>query len=203
MLAQSKQNKTGSHFVAVTVHGGFTSGARKNVLGRQLLRWCSDLSCITFGICLLASCRTATTIALPSEDFKHSSAVEIALLAEQGTDTYQVKTGENYLTPTPDPGNSLPTYPQNMLGKNIPAVTVIIKLVINKEGHPERWEISDGNDVDEEFREAVGNAVMHWRFSPLQRIRAGLAEPLPFSLRYRFVFRQQDGRPSVEQNSPS
>lgn len=150
------------------------------------------------GAYLLSACGTVSPPAEHKTTTDARPSVDIAMLANPAEAAYVIEPGDSYLAPTPHQDNALPKYPANLLGLNLPTALIEIRLVVSEDGDVKRCEVTKSDNSHPDFQSSVLAAVSTWRFSPLKRIRMGLANPMPTTLGYRFIFRQQNGQPSVE-----
>ncbi len=91
--------------------------------------------------------------------------------------------------------NPSPVYPPELLALRLPPVEVPILMVVDAQGQVVRvTPLQEAEGVSPLFFEAVRSALLQWRFSPLVRWQGEKAEPLPWSERTIFVFRQVNGR---------
>ena len=129
---------------------------------------------------------------------------------------------ETFEPPMPRSGNTLPTYPAHLLERQLPPQALCLRIGIGEDGNVLDAEpVSEGPDCpgdlieESAFFAVASEAVRAWRFEPSFRCVHPSAEaaqasqggcgldgtreiPQAVSLVYRFVFRQIDGRGSVE-----
>lgn len=135
---------------------------------------------------------------------------------DPATPAYQEQNdNETYNTPvTLD--NPPPRYPLAMVARHLPLVTVAVKVIVNTSGVVDEVRIAPNADLAThpvEFDDAVRDALLHWRYTPLrytrwERVidnqgnevdaRVIAAETKPFSMDYEFRFELHDGKPIVE-----
>jgi len=117
---------------------------------------------------------------------------------DASTVRYQQAAGSSYLDPVPSKDNSLPVYPAERLDRRLPAVTVVVRLIIDAAGKVSDARILDNAGDEQGFADAVEHAVRVWTFLPLQRVTGRHVHSLPFTEDYQFTFRQDNGRAVVE-----
>lgn len=124
---------------------------------------------------------------------------------------------ESFLMPLDDAKNAHPSYPQNLLGQQLPPRTVCLRVGIDEKGAVTvvaRAPASEfcATDAESEFLAASETAARTWKFDPALRCvfrnakdkeRAvascdgGKSIPQAVTLVYRFRFEQVDGQPRV------
>ncbi len=128
----------------------------------------------------------------------------------------QLADNEHFLPPLPEPGNTVPAYPLELLIQRLPAQIVCLRVSIGEDGVVtssallERPPDCDVPAAAAQFVAAAQTTVASWHFDPALRCLFergqkpkyltcdGAREvPQSVSLTYRFVFEQQDGRGSV------
>lgn len=128
-------------------------------------------------------------------------AVSSEVVDKAKDERYQIHPGEQFFQEMPSQDNIQPSYPENLLSKQLQPVSVIARLVVRASGEVERAEIIESSAPDAEFSEAVLVAVRTWTFVPLTRVVGNKSEPLPFTQDYRFTFKQENGRAIVVQDN--
>lgn len=126
---------------------------------------------------------------------------------------------ETFQRPMPMPGNTLPSYPEGMLGHMLPPQTVCVRVTIDDTGKVEATApIGSGPDcptpenAPAAFYEAAEAAAKAWSFDPAfkcvypKRVKPNprgcfgddvKEVPTAVSMVYRFVFEQSEGKPAV------
>ncbi|BDU16913.1 hypothetical protein [Lysobacter auxotrophicus] len=124
---------------------------------------------------------------------------------------------ESFLMPLDDAKNAHPSYPQHLLGQNLPPRIVCLRVGIDEKGAVTvvaRAPVSEmcPKGAEPEFLAASETAARTWKFDPALRCvfrntkdkeRAvascdgGKSVPQAVTLVYRFRFEQTDGKPQV------
>lgn len=126
-----------------------------------------------------------------------SAAVDYSLVTPAVSQMYEAASNEVFALPRPHETNSAPVYPPELLPRRLSPVHLLAQVIVNEAGSPVEVIITSDENADPLFEQAIKDAVMTWRFTPLRRIKAAVSEPLPFSLQYQFSFVQNEGVPSV------
>lgn len=120
---------------------------------------------------------------------------------------YQLQSGQTSNAPTVTRWSD-PVYPPALVALNLPTQVLLVKLVIDTEGHVARV-LPDAGSEDNHgphtaaFLQAIQTAVQDWRFDPLRIVTwqgSGAdrvlvsTRTLPYSLEYRFTFSVVDGK---------
>lgn len=167
---------------------------------------------------LLAACAT-----LPGRESRHGAVGFSEISTATPTQArLALADNETFEPPVPRSGNALPIYPAHLLERRLPPQALCLRIGIGEDGGVLDAEpVSDGPDCpgdlieESAFFAAASEAVRAWRFDPSFRCVHPSAEaaqasqggcgldgtreiPQAVSLVYRFVFRQIDGRGSVE-----
>jgi len=151
----------------------------------------------------------------------HAQAVAAATTPAAGNtsqgDRLVMADNESFLMPLDDMKNAHPSYPENLLGKQLPPRTVCLRVGINEEGAVTvvaRAPASEycATDAEPEFLAASESAAKSWKFDPALRCvfknakdkeRAvascdgGKSVPQAVTLLYRIRFEQVGGKPVV------
>jgi len=124
---------------------------------------------------------------------------------------------ESFLMPLDDMKNAHPSYPQDLLGKQLPPRTVCLMVGINEKGAvtvvakapPSEF---CATDAEPQFLAASETVAKTWKFDPALRCvfrnvqdkeravascSGGKSVPQAVTLTYRFRFEQVDGKPNV------
>lgn len=144
--------------------------------------------------------------------------VDYRLVAAPAARRYVVPAGLSASHPLPLDHNA-PVYPARMITLHLPRVTVRARVVVDAAGKPSEVRISHPVATATHpaaFDDAVAEAVLHWRYTPLRFSRwqdetdahgntAGShlvsVANKPFSLDYAFDFELRDGKPVVATHS--
>ncbi|HEX5952591.1 MAG TPA: hypothetical protein VFY94_05370 [Rhodanobacteraceae bacterium] len=148
----------------------------------------------------LSACSTRTVLK-PNPQPKTSYEMLIPKAALR----YTLAPGETAVQPNPDK-QVAPVYPPSLVRPNAAPVTVVARLVMDKQGRVEGvYPVSntDGGPDRALFEAAVEHAAMQWTFTPLwmQTPKGDGTYDLtakPFSLWYVFHFTVVNGKPIVE-----
>jgi hypothetical protein len=136
--------------------------------------------------------------------------------ASQG-DRMVLADNESFLMPLDDMKNAHPSYPQDLLGKQLPPRTVCLRVGIDEKGAVTvvaKAPASEfcATDAEPQFLAASETVAKTWKFDPALRCvfrnvkdkeRAvascdgGKGIPQAVTLVYRFRFEQVDGKPAV------
>jgi hypothetical protein len=174
---------------------------------------------LRFGLLLLlAGCAARKPVALPDPRL---GDVAIKQLEPGSSDHYSAAApDEKYDYPFPFHENVPPAYPDALLAKQLPPVSVKVRLIVDEMGSvTESAPLDSATPADPEFFGAVQTAVRDWKFTPLVRITAadertvivfpggratytGKATALPFHQDYEFTFTQRDGKGFVSNQAP-
>jgi hypothetical protein len=174
---------------------------------------------LTIGLICLAGCAAKKPIERPDPRL---GDVAVKPLQPASSDQYAAPVpGEEYEYPAPFGDNTPPVYPDTLLAKQLPPVSVKVRVIFDETGIPTASEqLDSAASPHPEFFGAVQTAVREWRFSPLVRINAGpgrteiifqgyrgvytgKAVALPFHQDYEFTFTQRDGKGFVSTQAPA
>ena len=169
---------------------------------------------------LLAACTSAPMVTEPTPVPAPTSAVGATLLAPAAeTRRMVLAPNRRFLHPNLESEGALPVYPENVLARRLPPVTVRVDVVIDAVGQVTAVaQRQDGDcaaaasDDTATFLDAVRIAVAGWRYAPALLCEApagyagddacaaeGMVEtPTAVRLSYAFRFSQTAGRPEVE-----
>ncbi len=120
---------------------------------------------------------------------------------------YPLQSGQTSNAPTATRWSD-PVYPPALVALNLPTQVLLVKLVIDTDGHVTRVLPDAGSEGNHgphaaAFLQAIRTAVQDWRFDPLRIVTwtgSGAdrvlvsTRTLPYSLEYRFTFSIVDGK---------
>ncbi len=175
-----------------------------------MIKWMT-LACTAAALCGYAASAHAQTVAAAT-----SAPTPAAGTATQGG-RLVLADNESFLMPLDDMKNVHPSYPQNLLGLQLPPRTVCLMVGIDEKGAVTvvaKAPASEfcATDAEREFLVASETAARTWKFDPALRCvfrnvkdkeRAvascdgGKGIPQAVTLVYRFRFEQVDGKPNV------
>ena len=159
---------------------------------------------------LLAGCLAKR----PAEplDSRHGD-VAVRTLDTTSSESYpEPDKGESYDPPVAFFENAIPQYPADLLDRNLPMVTVKVRLIVDEGGRvTEVAPLDPPGPADLPFLRSVQAAAGNWKYSPLvrfgkgpgsttiqfhgvQQTYEGVATALPFHQDYEFTFMQRDGK---------
>ena len=168
---------------------------------------------------LIAGCAAKKPVELPDPRL---GDVAVKQLQAASSDQYAAAAAdETYDYPFPFHENAPPTYPDALLAKQLPPVSVRVRLIVDESGSvTESAPLDSATPADPAFFGAIQTAVRDWQFTPLVRITAGTgktviifpggratytgkATALPFHQDYEFTFTQRDGQGFVSTQAPA
>ena len=142
---------------------------------------------------------------------RSQTSVKYSAYVAAGTPRYEEK--ENEVSNRPMPvEHPPPVYPQAAIALGLRRVDIGARVIVDAEGNVDEVRIAASNARPPLFDEAVREAVLRWRYTPLTFTRwedvkdaqgnvvdsrQVSAERKPFSLDYDFVFELRDGKPVV------
>lgn len=150
---------------------------------------------------LIAACAAKRPSPSVHETYAADGAVSGQVVDTDETIRYTNSPGTSYRGAGPSAGNPQPEYPPRLLSKLLPPVIVDVQLVVGGDGMIDKVSASGPTGADPAFADAVIDVVQRWTFTPLERLSDDGIEALPFTLHYRFTFRQVNGRAIVESGS--
>lgn len=177
--------------------------------------WSSALLCIT----VLAGCATSSPVATAPETARDGRVgAEDITHADLAQPRLVLASNEAFHEALPEPSNALPAYPPALLAQQLPPRSVCLHVAVGEDGRvlfarPLRDRPGCERLPEPAFDAAAIEAVNGWRFDPAfkcvfadeatkRRDGPGCADTLAVrqavSLAYRFEFRQEDGRGTVE-----
>jgi hypothetical protein len=176
-----------------------------------MTKWMT-LGCTAAVVCSYAALAHAQTVATATP-----APTAVAAKAAQG-DRMELADNESFLMPLDDRKNVQPSYPQNLLGLNLPPRTVCLRIGIDEKGAViavAKAPITDfcPAGVESEFLAASEAAVKTWKFDPALRCvfrnvkdkeravatcAGGKSIPQAVTLLYGFRFEQTGGTPLVQ-----
>ena len=170
-------------------------------------------------VLLVASCATEKPVELADPRL---GDVAVKPLQPAPSDRYADPTAdETYDYPVQFGDNAPPAYPDALLAKQLPPVSVKVRLIIDETGGvTDAAPLDSAASTDPAFFGAIQAAVRDWKFTPLVRIAAGAgrsevifqgvksvydgtATALPFHQDYEFTFTQRDGKGFVSTQAPA
>lgn len=156
---------------------------------------------VVIGAGMLSACGSTRTVLKPNPQPKTS----YEMLVPKGAPRYSLMPGQTAVQPLPDK-QVAPVYPPSLVHPGAVPVTVVVQLVMDKNGHVQGvYPVSDTAEAPNHalFEAAVEYAAKQWTFTPLW-----MEEPepdgtykltaKPFSLWYVFHFKVENGKPIVE-----
>jgi hypothetical protein len=168
---------------------------------------------------LVAGCAAKKPVEVPDPRL---GDVAVKQLQAASSDRYaEPAPGEEYDYPVQFGDNAPPAYPDTLLAKQLPPVSVKVRVIVDETGIVvESAPLDSAVSPDPEFFGAVQMAVREWRFTPLVRIEPGTgkseiifqgvksfytgkAVALPFHQDYEFTFTQRDGKGFVSMQAPA
>ncbi|MDE1959266.1 MAG: hypothetical protein KGI40_09295 [Xanthomonadaceae bacterium] len=154
---------------------------------------------------LLAACATTTPPRPAAPSLSGIARYEPVSRPDEAR--YQLQSGQTSNAPAATRWSD-PVYPPALVALNLPTQVLLVKLVIDTEGHVAQV-LADAGSPDTRgphaaaFLQAIRTAVQDWRFDPLRivtwkdrgadRMRVS-TRTLPYSLEYRFTFSIVDGK---------
>lgn len=171
-----------------------------------MTRW-TVLACTAVVVCGYAAWAHAQTVAAAAPAAVTGTQDNRMVLADN----------ESFLMPLDDMKNAHPSYPQNLLGQNLPPRTVCLRVGIDEKGAVTVVARAPASEfcttvAEPEFLAASEAAARTWKFDPAlrcvfrnakdkERVVAscdgGKSIPQAVTLVYRFQFEQVDGKPKV------
>jgi hypothetical protein len=105
-----------------------------------------------------------------------SGVVSYEVVRDPNARVVQIGAHQEYTAPSPSAGLTLPAYPHDLLPLALPAVTVLVRAVIDEEGGvvaaiPSPLGKGEDDPLQIRFQEATVAAVKDWTFEPA-RIRS-------------------------------
>lgn len=140
-------------------------------------------------------------------------------VAADDSQSYAIDANETWFEPAPMGEHVAPVYPEELLAQRLPAITVRVRLIVDKDGIVTDSMALEAPPNYPQFFAAVQAAVRQWAYSPLVRsvpgeentaVRfngwsatyPGKATAMPFHQDYDIVFTQKDGRGVVTSVMP-
>jgi hypothetical protein len=158
---------------------------------------------------ILAAC--AAHQAIERADSPRTGSVAMQAVSADESQSYAVDTNETWFEPTPMDDHVAPVYPEELLAQKLPATTVRVRLIVDKNGIvTDSMALAAPPDFPQFFA-AVQAAVRQWTYWPLVRSVPGEAETqlifngwsatysgkataMPFHQDFDIVFTQEDGK---------
>lgn len=182
----------------------------------------AEVIVIRFALCIalalvLAGCASTppTQTESPPDSTSLRGEVSGAPIEPAVEDRYQGKADVRFDQPFPFPENAVPSYPEALLAARLPPITLTVRLIISEAGTVSKISpLTAVAPEQEAFLASLQTTLLSWQFLPLVEISEGpgqtmitahginyrydgQAKALPFHQDYAFVFRQQDGKGSV------
>jgi hypothetical protein len=168
---------------------------------------------------LVTGCAAKKPVEVPDP---RQGDVAVKQLQPASSDTYaDPAPEEQYDYPVRFGDNAPPNYPDALLAKRLPPLSVKVRLIVDETGCvTESNPLESATPADPAFFSAIQAAVRDWKFTPLVRITAGAgrteiifqgvksvysgkATALPFHQDYEFTFTQRDGKGFVSTQAPA
>lgn len=154
-------------------------------------------------IIALFACTACGCTSAPKKEsrvrYSSDGAVSAEIVDKPPGERYEPLPGETYFREVPKPENVHPTYPPELLEKQLEPVSVIVRLIVSDLGTVEKADIVVPAPSYPAFSQAVLTAVKTWTFVPLKRATGNKTESLPFTQDYKITFTQINGRAVVVQ----
>lgn len=165
-----------------------------------MLSWRLLTVWLAAGVFSISACSTSTLLK-PNPQPKTS----YEMVVPKGALRYSLAPGETAVQPIPQK-QAAPVYPASLVHPGAVPVTVVVQLVMDRDGHVQGvYPVSDTDAAANHalFEAAVERAAMRWTFTPLwmQTPNGDGTYELaakPFSLWYVFHFKIVKGKPIVE-----
>lgn len=177
-------------------------------------------TCLLSGIVLAACTTRGDAPSRGHADQRVTSTVgfqDISDLTSAPNGRLSLAANESYLEPLEATDSPMPPYPADLLGSNLDAQTVCLRVAVGVDGTvasavPLTEPPACPAPVDPAFSQAASRTVMAWAFEPARRCvfptaaikelaiascNGGEETPIAVTLTYRFVFEQNDGTGTV------
>jgi TonB family protein len=158
--------------------------------------------------------------AIERADSPRTGSVAMQAVSADGSQSYEVATNETWFEPAPMGDHVAPVYPEELLAQKLPAMTVRVRLIVDKDGIVRDSTALESPPNYPQFFAAVQAAVRQWTYSPLVRSvpaeedtvlhfngwsmsYSGKATAMPFHQDYDIVFTQKDGKGVVTSVTPA
>jgi hypothetical protein len=156
---------------------------------------------------VLPGCGTAALPTVNQESSDKAAAVSFTIVPAGSSGAYKLKRSEHAFGAQPIV-HELPIYPASLVDRQLPAVSIRAKAIIDEQGRVTDVRDMDGASTSDHalFFAACREAVIQWQFSPMTVVeqfddgKGNMSETrknAPFSLDYAFRFELVDGKPSV------
>lgn len=167
---------------------------------------------------ILVACAAHRTI--ETSDSPRTGSVAMQAVPADESQSYAVDTNETWFEPAPMEDHVAPVYPEELLAQKLPAITVRVRLIVDKNGIVNDSTALESPPNYPQFFAAVQAAVRQWTYSPLVRsvpgeeatalqfngwsaTYSGRATAMPFHQDYDIVFTQKDGKGVVTSVMPA
>lgn len=149
--------------------------------------------------------------------------VGMGMILPERAERIEVPKDQQFLFPSPIGANTLPSYPPELIARNLPAQTLCMEIIINTEGAVQSSTPlldvpgcpSSQDRPDPRFYQATAAALAHWEFlaAALCKYPTGATKNeqchgdnviitlMPVKLAYTFTFKLVGNKPVVERNS--
>jgi len=158
--------------------------------------------------------------AIERADSPRTGSVAMQAVSADDSQSYAVDTNETWFEPAPMDDHVAPVYPEELLAQKLPATTVRVRLIVDKNGIVTDSTALEAPPGYPQFFAAVQAAVRQWTYSPLVRsvpgeketqlyfngwsaTYSGKATAMPFHQDYDIVFTQEDGKGVVTSVTPA
>jgi hypothetical protein len=181
-----------------------------------LCRFPHDSASLLPAFLILIGC--AAQQALERADSPRTGSVAMQAVSADDSQSYAVDTNETWFEPAPMGEHVAPVYPEELLAQTLPATTVRVRLIVDKDGIVTDSTALEAPPNYPQFFAAVQAAVRQWTYSPLVRsvpgeestlyfngwsaTYSGQATAMPFHQDYDIVFTQNDGKGVVTSVTP-
>lgn len=156
---------------------------------------------------LLAACQTTPPKPGHGESSHKEGEVSYSELPAASAAQYKLKQSEHAFGAQPI-SNDPPVYPEQLVGKALPTVTVRVKAIVDDSGSvTEVRDLDASSDTNHQaFLDACRTAVTRWKFSPMTIVQESddgrgnisqVRKNAAFSRDYAFRFEIVDGKPRV------
>jgi TonB family protein len=149
--------------------------------------------------------------AIERADSPRTGSVAMKAVSARDSQSYPVDTKETWFAPAPMGELVAPVYPEELLAQRLPATTVRVRLIVDKNGIVTDSTALEAPPNYPQFFAAVQSAVRQWTYSPLVRsvpgeedtvlefngwraTYSGKATAMPFHQDYDIEFTQEDGK---------
>jgi TonB family protein len=169
----------------------------------------NDSALLLAALLILTGC--VAQQAIERADSPRTGSVAMKAVSADDSQAYPVDTKETWFGPAPMGELVAPVYPAELLAQGLPATTVRVRLIVDKNGIVTDSTALEAPPTYPQFFAAVQSAVRQWTYSPLVRsvpgeedtvlefngwraTYSGKATAVPFHQDYDIVFTQEDGK---------